>query len=219
VRAPTVVVAMALALAGVLATPAAAVTANPAWSGYVFTGGTFTSISATWNEPAVYCNSYSDLLDIWVGLGGYTDSTVEQAGVAANCSSRSPVYEAFTESYPANPVYASNALSGGDAMMVTVSTTGDGYYLMTIIDRTKGWIRTVRGSGPTGGEPSAEVIVEPPTLSSPDFGSVTFTNITVNGRQVGSSAGIALQATDQTGPLDHTGALNPSGFTVTYLRE
>lgn len=31
------------------------------WSGYAATGGTFTSVSADWTEPAVTCDSSDDL--------------------------------------------------------------------------------------------------------------------------------------------------------------
>jgi hypothetical protein len=220
VRAPTVVVAMALVFAGVLATPAAAVTADPAWSGHVFTGGTFTSISATWTEPTVRCTTYSDLLDIWVGLGGYTDSTVEQAGIVADCSSGAPVYEPFSEFYPAYPAYPSNPVSSGDVVTSTVSTTGNGAYTATIYDHTKGWTKSVHGNGPVGGQSSAEIIVESSAdVTFPNFQRLTFSDITVNGKPVTGFTDTALVASDQTGPIDQVGTLTTSGFTVTYLRE
>src|SRR3954452_22827871 len=52
------------------------------WGGYVATGATFTSVSATWTEPTATCNSGNDLYAPWVGIDGYSSSTVEQTGVA-----------------------------------------------------------------------------------------------------------------------------------------
>src|SRR4051794_32080572 len=55
------------------------------WSGYAVTGGTYTSVSASWTEPSVSCSgtAYSSF---WVGLDGDTSSTVEQTGTDADCS-------------------------------------------------------------------------------------------------------------------------------------
>src|SRR5205823_10300049 len=40
------------------------------WSGYVATGSGFSSVSASWNEPGVSCNSSNDLYAPWVGIDG-----------------------------------------------------------------------------------------------------------------------------------------------------
>src|SRR5579884_4318905 len=69
------------------------------WSGYAVTGNRFTSVSASWTEPAVTCSgtAYSSF---WVGLDGDTSNTVEQTGTDADCSGSTPQYYAWYEMYP-----------------------------------------------------------------------------------------------------------------------
>ena len=94
------------------------------WSGAAATGSGFSSVTSTWTEPSVTCHSYNDLMAPWVGIDGYGSSTVEQTGVATDCSSGHAVYQAWYEMYPANPVYYSNAVYAGDHFTGTVTRSG-----------------------------------------------------------------------------------------------
>src|SRR4051794_7230508 len=80
------------------------------WGGYA-SFGSWTTATASWTEPSVTCRSSNDLFAPWVGIDGDGSSTVEQTGVATDCSSGRPVYQAWYEMYPAAPVYYSNAIS------------------------------------------------------------------------------------------------------------
>src|SRR6478736_5602393 len=40
------------------------------WAGYSATSGTFTSVSATWKQPAVKCTADTAYSSFWVGLDG-----------------------------------------------------------------------------------------------------------------------------------------------------
>ncbi len=86
------------------------------WSGYADTADTYTSVAASWTQPAVNCGSASsggggilggllggnglgNLLgpggsasSFWVGLDGYASSSVEQLGTDSDCSGGTPVY-------------------------------------------------------------------------------------------------------------------------------
>src|SRR5690349_22102480 len=55
-------------------------------SGYAAFGapGSFTSAAATWTQPAVTCTSQHTYSSYWVGLDGYNDKAVEQAGTEAD---------------------------------------------------------------------------------------------------------------------------------------
>src|SRR5690348_707254 len=61
------------------------------WAGYAVTGGTYTTVTSNWVQPAVTCSStaYSSF---WVGIDGDTSSTVEQTGTEADCNGSTPVY-------------------------------------------------------------------------------------------------------------------------------
>src|SRR5262245_29641818 len=71
------------------------------WSGYAVTGGTYTTVSASWTQPAVNCSvTPTGWSSFWVGLDGNTSNTVEQTGSEADCSSGRAVYSAWYEMYP-----------------------------------------------------------------------------------------------------------------------
>src|ERR1700719_1590892 len=61
------------------------------WSGYAVTGSSFTSGKGSWIIPTVNCsktpNTYSSF---WVGIDGWTSSTVEQTGTDSDCNGSSP---------------------------------------------------------------------------------------------------------------------------------
>lgn len=74
------------------------------WAGYVATGasGTSTSASANWTEPAGRCTGRGGkYAAFWVGIDGYTSPTVEQIGTEVDCSGFYPRYYAWYEVYPA----------------------------------------------------------------------------------------------------------------------
>ena len=108
------------------------------WSGAVTTGSGFGSVSSSWTEPSVRCNSTNDLMAPWVGIDGYGSSSVEQTGVATDCSTGSAEYAGWYEMYPAAPVYYDNPVAAGDSMSASVSRSGSTYTLV-LTDNTQGW--------------------------------------------------------------------------------
>src|ERR1700761_1678583 len=69
------------------------------WSGYAATTGTYTSVSASWTEPAGTCTSGDQWSSFWVGLDGYNSNSVEQTGSDVDCSGATPTYYAWYEIY------------------------------------------------------------------------------------------------------------------------
>jgi hypothetical protein len=151
------------------------------WGGYAASGSGLTSISGSWTMPSVTCESYDDLFAPWIGLDGYGDSTVEQTGVQVDCSSGSPVYSAWYEMYPYNPVYFNDTVEAGDSISASVVNTSGDNYRLTITDNTRGWTESTNQSL-SGDDASAEAVIESPPSAYPDFSSVTFTNLVVNGQ-------------------------------------
>ena len=70
------------------------------WSGYAATTGTYTSVSASWTQPAGTCSRGDQYAAFWVGLDGYTSSSVEQTGSEVDCVGRTAEYYAWYEMYP-----------------------------------------------------------------------------------------------------------------------
>lgn len=155
------------------------------WSGYAVTGGRYTSVSASWRQPAATCSgtAYSSF---WVGLDGDTSNTVEQTGTDADCSGSTPRYYAWYEMYPKYPVNYSNPVSPGDTLTASVTTNGSGSFTLTISDTSKGWTRTTTARLKSAKLASAEVIAEAPSSSGgvlplANFGTVSFSGAKANG--------------------------------------
>jgi Peptidase A4 family len=197
-------VATATAAATPAATPAvvwhapgrATENASSSWSGYAVTGhGPYTSVSANWVQPAVDCaRTPTGYSAFWVGLDGYTSSTVEQTGTEADCSSGSPVHYAWYEMYPAPPVNYDNPVAAGDVMSASVTYRGDGVFRLTLSNTTRGWTRTVSPRLPQAARGSAEVVAEAPSgtggvLPLADFRSVVFSGATLDGASLTPAAG------------------------------
>ncbi|HVV11850.1 G1 family glutamic endopeptidase [Amycolatopsis sp.] len=166
------------------------------WGGYV-SFGSFTTATASWAEPSVTCNSSNDLFAPWVGIDGDGSSTVEQTGVATDCSSGSPVYQGWYEMYPAAPVYYSNPVSAGDQITATVTRTGSSSYQLTLSDTTKGWTKTTTKSL-SAKHSSAEAIIESPTDSYPNIsGGIKFTGVKFDGNNLADTSPSGLDADDR----------------------
>jgi hypothetical protein len=188
------------------------------WSGAATTGSGFTSASASWTEPSVTCHSTNDLMAPWVGIDGYGSSSVEQTGVATDCSSGHAVYQGWYEMYPQSPVYYTNAVAAGDHINASVTRSGTTYTLV-LSDTTKGWTKTTTKSGSFSNS-SAEVIIESPTGSYPQFGTVSFTNAKVNGSNLSNFSPTLMDASNSNGTYeDHTSAVSGGSFSITYEHE
>jgi hypothetical protein len=206
IRRPSAVV-MGLPLLVALAVPATA-TAAPSmlrqapnhritrststnWAGYAAHSGRFTSAAATWTQPTASCTSATTYSSFWVGLDGYSSSTVEQTGTDADCSGGSPVYYAWYEMYPKFPKNLSLVIHPGDTMHASVTTAGNGTFTLTIADRTTGAGFTTQQKLRSAQLSSAEVIAEAPSSSGgvlplTNFGTVGFSAATVNGQAIGN---------------------------------
>jgi hypothetical protein len=172
--------------------PAPAQSTN--WSGYADTSGTFSAVSSSWTVPTVTCAGTASAYSAqWIGIDGYSSSTVEQDGTEADCLNGSPSYDAWYEMYGDNAVNSGNEvelspseypIKPGDIMTASVSVSGSTWTL-AIADTTRGWSlpsTTITFTG--AAKSSAEWIVERPELcgrtcsltSLADFANVTFTS-------------------------------------------
>jgi hypothetical protein len=202
------------------------------WSGYADTGSSFSKVSASWTEPSATCSSSAEqLAAFWVGIDGYSSSSVEQDGTLIECY-RSQLYQyTWWEMYPTNAIQVvGQTLAAGDAITSTVTRSGTSYTL-TVTDSTHtadSFTRTETCSNCAN--TSAEWIAEAPSGSSgvyplADFGSWTASNASVT---EGSTSGVISSFTDdEITMIDSSGntkalpgSLNSSGnsFPVTWER-
>ena len=198
------------------------------WSGYAAEtnfsqpqANSVTAVSASWVVPKVTgnTNAYSA---VWVGMDGYSDSTVEQVGTEQDTSrSGMTTYYAWWEMYSSGDQQPEQVISGltikpGDSITASVQYTGSGNFTLKITDTTENESFTTTPNtnatqSPTASQSSAEWIVEAPNVggrqsSLADFGTITFTN---------ASATINPGSGPVTGPINDSAWQNTSIDMVT----
>ncbi len=193
------------------------------WAGYAATGsnGSFTKISASWVQPTGHCTSGDQYAAFWVGLDGYSNSTVEQTGTEVDCVGRTAVYYAWWEMYPGASMEINHTVRPGDHFTATVTYQGSNQYQLVLDDTTESWVNTTTQTLVGADRSSAEVIAEAPCctygggiLPLANFGTVNFTGATVNTTtNLGNASGLVEITMRDTAVSPITSAQN---FSVTY---
>jgi len=207
------------------------------WSGYVALGQQFSTVTGSWNAPAVTClGGATTFSSQWIGIDGDGDNNVEQDGTEADCLNGVPTYDAWYEMYGDNNVNdgyevelstSTYPVRPGDAMAASVNLTGSTWTL-AISDATAGWQFSIpiATPNPAPQQVSAEWILERPEIngslsSLADFGSAAFSGATATDNAtsgpISSFSNEPLQMVDSDalaspGPLISGG----SGFTVAW---
>jgi hypothetical protein len=154
------------------------------WSGYAVAGATFTDVIGTWKQPAAKCSgSGQQYASFWVGIDGYSSTSVEQLGTDSDCNGSSPSYYGWYEMYPANSVNLGSKykVSPGDTITAEVKRSGTSYVL-SMKDVTAGWTFSINKTSSTAKNSSAEWVIESPEICGTscslaklaDFGKITF---------------------------------------------
>jgi len=205
-------------------------------SGYAQTGSAYTSVSAKWHVPGVTFGaviSFTSNLQ-WIGINGLSGETgVIQGGTGQDIAGDSGVVSYYgwyanaaggvqtipADRYPVEP---------GDVMAASLSCSADctpgerATWLFVLQDLTRNWTfnQTLRIRSEMK---SAEVIEEATsdgnghTFPWPDYGMITFTDVTTNGVRQNLARSQPLYSSDVTGtsnPSNPNGAGN--GFTVCW---
>lgn len=127
-----------------------------------------TAAYGSWTVPTVTCPSgQTSYAAFWVGIDGYSDSTVEQTGIFAQCTNGVASYSAWYEFYPAASVSISSVkVAPGDEITASVTySSTSGQFTDTISSSGGGSYST--SSAVSGAErSSAEWIVERPEVCS-----------------------------------------------------
>lgn len=150
------------------------------WSGYAVEGTSFTKALGSWTVPTVNCtktpNTYAAF---WVGIDGWTSTTVEQTGTDSDCDGKTPSYYAWYEFYP-NPseLISSVPVSPGNHISASVTYSGTEFTITLTNESTgKSYSKSSKVSGAK--RTSAEWIAEAPCCTNSggilplsDFGTV-----------------------------------------------
>lgn len=106
------------------------------WSGYANTGKTFTKAEETFKIPTVACTQNNAEALFWVGLDGYSNNNVQQAGIEAVCAGanhKTVQYSAFWEMFPtyvAQPLSVS--VAPGNIVTVSVSYSSPNFTMQVV---------------------------------------------------------------------------------------
>jgi Peptidase A4 family len=166
-------------------------TTSSNWAGYAVTGakGSVSDVKGSWIVPSIHgiCPTTKDLFSsFWVGIDGYSSSSVEQTGTDSDCQGGVAVYYAWYEFYPhPSRLIGALTISAGDTISAEVHFAA-GNFTTTLHDVTtaKTFHKTVKL---TADRSSAEWIAEAPSdffgvLPLAKFGTVQFgvdhTNVT-----------------------------------------
>jgi Peptidase A4 family len=203
-------------------------TGSTNWSGYAATTGTYTSVSASWTQPAGICSRGDQYSAFWVGLDGYNSSTVEQTGSEVDCVGRTPEYYTWYEMYPGASEDYSSTVRAGDHFNASVTYQGSNEFSLYIADTTEGWSHTTTATLAGAARSSAEVIVEAPCCTASDgivpltdFVTVNITGSMANGAALGSAGGVTqIIMVDKAGREKDTVSSLSGGenFSATWLR-
>lgn len=142
------------------------------WSGYAQVASrrhTFTGVTDTVVVPTVTSSvAGTQVAADWVGIGGYNDGTLVQAGIQTTSSTVDNEtiisYDAWTEILPQAEKPLALTVAAGDTVTITVQEVSANTWLMQIRDGSQVGSRTVkyRSRGL-----SAEAIHERPCVASP----------------------------------------------------
>ncbi len=203
------------------------------WSGYADdnTGGnTYTSLSGTWTQPTATCTRTTSLAVWWVGIDGFSSSSVEQDGTGVECSGGTPIYFSWWEMFPTNSIQVvSESLHPGDHIVSTVTRSGTSYTLAVTDSTRTGVGFSTRQTCSTCVNTSAEWIAEAPSGSAGVEPLTQFSTWTLSAAAVsGGAAGVISSFPDDELTMVNgssqvkaqPSALNAAGnsFTVTWHR-
>lgn len=208
------------------------------WSGYIVDLDVqnrslgVQSVSASWIVPSITYTENNTYSSAWVGIDGYGESKLIQAGTEHQCENGEIEYFAWYELLPQTIITIKTLqIQPGDRITTSITLQDDATstWLITVTDETEGksFQKTVQYVSP---RKSAEWIVERPLVSGEistlaDFGQTTLTDCqtTINGVTgfIGNftyTPAVMLD-TNTDSDLVAVSKLNNGGssFTVTYL--
>jgi hypothetical protein len=171
------------------------------WSGYAISGSGYSSVTAQWVVQAVSRSTKPTYSSEWVGIDGFTNSSLIQTGTESDYYNGTAHYNAWWEILPAaeTPV-PSFTVKPGDHMSASISNGSGSSWTITIKDTSRNEsFSTVQTY--TGPQTSAEWIEEAPTVGGhiatlASYGQTTFDGGTVNGVSPGlvaSDGGMMVQ--------------------------
>ena len=198
--------------------------ASSNWSGYALGGadGSYHSITGDWIVPAVKRSLRPTYSAAWIGIDGFNNGNLIQAGTEQDFLYGKARYSAWWEILPAASITIPEPVDAGDHMYSSIVNNNDGTWSISLENKTKGWtFVTIQAySGPGA---SAEWIMEAPMVNShlaklADYGQTVFNPGTINGGNpdlVKSDGGIMIQRRKQVSTPSYPDS-DTDGFRMAY---
>lgn len=197
--------------------------ASSNWSGYALTGSGYSSVTAHWVVQAVSRSHKATYSSEWVGIDGFSNSSLIQTGTESDYYNGAEHYDAWWEILPAaETVIPSIVVSPGDQMSAKITKGSGSSWTITISDMSRNeTFSTVQTY--TGPQTSAEWIEEAPSVGGriaplANYGQTTFDPGTVNGINPGltaSDGGVMIQKGIQVS-TDSNPDSDTDGFNMAY---
>ncbi len=226
VQAPRTVVPTARASTGAVSNQ----WASTNWSGYTVTGSNFTKVSGTFQVPKATGAKRSKpaYSSAWIGIDGFDNGNLIQAGTASDWSGGTASYYAWWEILPASETRIPASVitvHAGDLMTVKI-TKGSPKWTIRITDKTTGKSFTTKQVYGGAGT-SAEWIVEAPLIGNKlaklaHYGPMFFDNGRVNGASPNlqpSDSGVMTKGAKMkviSSPSVPDDDAKPDGFAMRY---
>lgn len=219
----TLSLTLSVADARVAPEPDAPIDKSTNWSGYGLTGGPFTSVSGTFNVPAITASGSAQMSAAeWAGIDGFGPgaSSIIQAGVD---ESYSPIFGNVTfpwyELYPAPSIPIAMPVSANDEVTVAISEVSAGLWDLLVRDNTNTQSFDAQFSY-SGADNTVEWIMEAPfsvasqsVIPLPQFTTVTFTNLAATPTAQPATRFVMFQDGQQ---ISTPSPLTANGFTVGF---
>jgi hypothetical protein len=164
------------------------------WAGYASTGGTYTSVSGTWDVPASTNPGTRIGSDAaWIGIGGLESKDLIQAGTLAFTNARGQAsYHAWIEMLPDAPIELPIDINPGDSVSASITETSKDIWHVVLKNNTTGK-EASHDLNYSSSHSSAEWVVEAPSDAASNsliplnqFAPIQFTSGTTvkDGRQM-----------------------------------
>ncbi len=199
--------------------------ATAGFAGYQASGSTYTSIGATIRVPWVSNSTTSAGNNIiaWVGIEDGTN--LAQVGMSFSITAQgAPSYGAFYEMYPAgavNDTTPGHTTVGGDIVKISLTCTANctagnsQTWAMKVQNVTEGWTWSPTDTLQTSLS-KFDIMTEDLNTTNPlpNFGTLTFTNISVNGAAPSWGSPTSFQMTDSFGATANPSSVSGTAFSI-----
>jgi hypothetical protein len=154
------------------------------WAGYAVTGSDFTGAGGSWIVPKYHCIITPNSKSVaFVGIDGYSDTTIEAIGTESDCVGTKYQYFAWYTLGTTVTKITGFSVKSGDAILASVSYAGS-EFTVEILNLTQGTVFSTSAAVSGAQRSSAEWIVARyvnPVSPLMDFGIVSsgqdFTNV------------------------------------------